>query len=104
MLWYKYLGCSQYTDDSKIIIKHVQRKMVASANKENCEVQKGEQEYCLLLAQGNTIFIEGAYPLVVIPTICVLQTVKLHVSVHESILFLLEGLYRGSHIAVSFIC
>ena len=74
----KYLGCLQYTDDSTIIAKHAQRKMVVSAHKENREVQKGydlKQEYCLLLGQGNTIFIdimikfiinEAACPLVIV--------------------------------------
>ena len=72
-----------FTVYSTIITKHAQRKMVVSAHKENREVQKGydlKQEYCLLLGQGNTIFIEimikfiinEALPLVVLLTSLIL--------------------------------
>ena len=52
-----YEMSESYTDDSAIIIKHAQRKLVASANKENREVQKGydpKQDYCSLAKETQS--------------------------------------------------
>ena len=63
----------------QIITKHAQRKMVVSAHKENREVQKGydlKQEYCLLLGQGNTIFIEIMIKFIINEAACPLVVVQ----------------------------